>query len=69
MRRSRIFYPGLTEGKKCGHDFFLVLNFYSYRGGPMVLLQRKLYFSKDPVGVQHFAGVVQLFPGGEGVKC
>ena len=35
----------------------------------MVLLQRKLYFSKDPVGVQHFAGMVQLFPGGEGVKC
>ena len=33
----------------------------------MVLLQRKLYFSKDPEGVQHFpggGGVVQLFPGG-----
>ena len=31
----------------------------------MVLLQRKLYFSKDPEGVQHFpVGVgVQLFPG------
>ena len=29
----------------------------------MVLLQRKLYFSKDPEGVQHFPGV-QLFPGG-----
>ena len=26
-------------------------------------LQRKLYFSKDPEGVQHFPGV-QLFPGG-----
>ena len=33
----------------------------------MVLLQRKLYFSKDPEGVQHFpGGGVQLFPGG---KC
>ena len=29
-------------------------------GSPMVLLQRKLYFSKDPEGVQHF-------PAGEGV--
>ena len=29
----------------------------------MVLLQRKLYFSKDPEGVQHFPGEgVQLFP-------
>ena len=28
----------------------------------MVLLQRKLYFSKDPEGVQHFqGGEVQLF--------
>ena len=32
-------------------------------GGPMVLLQRKLYFSKDPEGVQHFPGEVQLFDG------
>ena len=33
----------------------------------MVLLQRKLYFSKDPEGVQHNpGGGVQLFPGG---KC
>ena len=31
----------------------------------MVLLQRKLYFSKDPEGVQHFQGV-QLLPGGGG---
>ena len=32
--------------------FVLVLNlFYSLQGGPMVLLQRKLYFSKDPEGV------------------
>ena len=36
----------------------------------MVLLQRKLYFSKDPEGVQHLpggGGGVQLFPGGP--KC
>ena len=25
-------------------------------GGAMVLLQRKLYFPKDPEGVQHFQG-------------
>ena len=32
----------------------------------MVLLHGKLYFSKDPEGVQHFpgGGEVQLFPGG-----
>ena len=33
----------------------------------MVLLQRKLYFSKEPEGVQHFSGGgggVQLFPEG-----
>ena len=36
----------------------------------MVLLQRKLYFSKDPEGVQHFpvGGGVQLLPGGRGSK-
>ena len=38
----------------------------------MVLLQRKLYFPKDPEVVQHFpgwgggGGGVQLFPGGGG---
>ena len=32
----------------------------------MVLLRRKLYFSKDPEGVQHFLrGDIQLFPGGD----
>ena len=30
--------------------------FTAYIGGPMVLLQRKLYFSKDLEGVQHFSG-------------
>ena len=33
----------------------------------MVLLQRKLYFSKDPEGVQHFPGGGG--GGGEGAKC
>ena len=47
-------------------NVFLVLNlFYSLQRGPMVLLQTKLYFSKDPEGVQHFPGKgVELFPGG-----
>ena len=31
----------------------------------MVLLQKKLYFSKDPEGSNIFQGV-QLFPGGVG---
>ena len=45
------------------------------RGGPMVLLLRKLYlfFTKDPEGVHYFPGLggVQLFPGGGGggSKC
>ena len=30
----------------------------------MVLLQRKLYFAKDPAGFQHFPWGVKLFPGG-----
>ena len=35
----------------------------------MVLLQRKLYFSKDPEGVQHFpgGGGSNFFQGGWGV--
>ena len=36
------------------------------RGGPMVLLQRRQYFSKDPERVQYFPGGVQLFPWGGG---
>ena len=48
--------------------FFLVLNLFTvYRGGPMVILQRKLYFFKDSEGVLHFPRGVQLFPGGS--KC
>ena len=34
----------------------------------MVLLQRKLYFSKDPEGFQHFPGGSNYFEGG-GSKC
>ena len=32
----------------------------------MVLLQRKLYFPKDPEGVQHFTGGSNFFQGGGG---
>ena len=32
----------------------------------MVLIQRKLYFSKDPEGVQHFPGGSNFFQGGGG---
>ena len=42
--------------------FFLVINlFYSVQRGPMVLLQSKLNFSKDPEGVQHFPGESNFF--------
>ena len=43
-----------------------------YRGGPMVLLLRKLYlyFTKDPEGVHYFPGGCQTFSrGGGGSKC
>ena len=59
--------PGPTARKQSGQVFFLFYSsstyFTVYRGGRMVLLQRKLYFSKDPEGVQHFPG------GGGGSKC
>ena len=44
------------------HSYFQ----YSRGGGVHVLLQRKVYFSKDPEGVQHFpggGGDGQLLPG------
>ena len=53
--------------------FFLASTYLTvYRGGPMILLQRKLYFSKDPEGVQHFpggggGGGGPAFSGGGGV--
>ena len=49
--------PGsMPDGEKWTTYFFFIFFFSStyftvYRGGPMVLLQRKLYFSKDPEGV------------------
>ena len=36
------------------------------RGGPIVLLQRKLCFSKDPERFQHFPGGPTFFRGGGG---
>ena len=55
--------------KQSGQCCFCFLTYFTvYRGGPMVLLQRKLYFSNDPEVVQHFPGVVHLFPGGGGVQ-
>ena len=60
--------PGPTVRKQSGQHcffffvFFLSLTYFTiYRGGPMVLLQRKLYLSKDPEVVQISQGV-QLFP-------
>ena len=48
--------------------FFLSSTYFTvYRGGPMVLLQRKLYFSNDPEGVLHFPGGSNFFQGGGGV--
>ena len=48
-------------------SFSLVLIYFTvYRGGPMVLLQRKLYFPKDPEWVQHFPGRGPTFSGGGG---
>ena len=44
---------GSPDGRKQPeqHCFCYQLN---YRGGPLDLCQRKLYFSKDPEGAQHF---------------
>ena len=48
-------------------NVFLVLGlFYSPKGGPMVLLQRELYFPKDPEGGQHFPVGSNFFQGGGG---
>ena len=47
-------------------------NFTVYRGGPMVLLLRKLYlyFTKDPEGsIIIQGGGCQTFSRGGGVKC
>ena len=47
---------GPTARKQSGCFFSPQTYFTVYRGGPMVLLQRQLYFSKDPEGFQHFQG-------------
>ena len=46
----------LTGGGGVPIETFLVLSLFYRGGGAMVLLQRKLYFPKDPEGVQHFQG-------------
>ena len=50
-------------------QFYLVLSVV-YRGGPMVLLLRKLYLysTKDPEGVHYFPGGSNFFQGGGGSK-
>ena len=57
---------GSPDGRKQPeqHCFCYQLN---YRGGPLDLCQRKLYFSKDPEGAQHFPHF--FFFGGGGSKC
>ena len=54
MRGSRNFWQGGGGGSRLRR--FLVLSLFYRGGGAMVLLQRKLYFPKDPEGVQHFQG-------------
>ena len=60
--------PGLTARKQPGQQVFFFwgggggggvqfstyFTVYTLQRCPMVLLQRKLYFPKDPEGVQHF---------------
>ena len=53
----------MIKARTCADPDFAFF-FPVYRGGLMVLLRRRLYFSKYPEGVQHFPGRFQLFPGG-----
>ena len=48
--------PGIFDRGGSRLRRFLVLSLFYRGGGAMVLLQRKLYFPKDPEGVQHFQG-------------
>ena len=58
--------PGFFQGRGGGQTqrpdnslgvFFSPPTYFTvYRGGPMVLLQRQLYFSMDPERVKHFPG-------------
>ena len=58
--------PGPTARKQSGHLFLSSTYFTVNRGGPMVLLQRRQYFSKDPERVQYFPGGSNFFLGGGG---
>ena len=60
--------PGSTAKKKQPGQRFSSPFFTVYRGGPMVLLQRELYFPKDPEGGQHFPVGSNFFQGGGGVQ-
>ena len=71
MHGSRYFCqggPGPTTRKQPGQRFFFksAAYFTVYRGGPMVLLQRKLNFHYDLEVVQQFPGVCG---GGGGSNC
>ena len=55
----RLFRNFFQRGPQSGLRFFLFESstyFTVYRGDLMILLHRKLNFSKDPEGVQHFPG-------------
>ena len=57
MRRIRNFIQGGGGGVQVRRPENSLDNVcFFFRGGPMVLLQRKLYFSKDPEGVQFSRG-------------
>ena len=60
-----IFVKGFQKTAWTFFFCFLVLNLF-YRRGPMVLLQRNLYFSKDPKGSNIFRGGGGGGGGGEG---
>ena len=51
MRGSRNFWQG---GGGVQTETIFSPQLILQKGGAMVLLQRKLYFLKDPEGVQHF---------------
>ena len=61
---------GNVRGSRNFCQFYLVLSLF-YRGGPMVLLPRKLYlyFTKVSEGVHYFPGGASNFFKGGGSKC
>ena len=61
--------PGLMARKQPGQQWFFLSSTYYlsvYRGGPMLLLQRKLYIFQAPEGVQDFPGGSTFSRGGGG---